>query len=88
MNVGTQTLPSIKSGKCREPSGFGICIQKCNTDINCPGQQKCVSFLGCLITFYFIINRLFILKLSNTNPYLTIFKCSNGCGHVCMNPIL
>ena len=47
-------IVSDKEGRCPAAIGFGICIDACDSDQECPGIQKC---------------------------------CSNGCGHVCYDPV-
>ena len=42
-----------KPGSC-PPATVGTCVEACNSDNSCQGDQKC---------------------------------CSNGCGHVCTNPV-
>ncbi len=43
-----------KYDSCPKPTGSGICVELCSSDMDCSGNQKC---------------------------------CSNGCGHVCENPV-
>ncbi|XP_053409062.1 actinia tenebrosa protease inhibitors-like isoform X2 [Mercenaria mercenaria] len=32
-----------KPGTCPKPTGFGICVQACSSDNDCPDRQKCCS---------------------------------------------
>ena len=41
--VCSNPVSNSKPGNCPAPSGFGICIQQCTFDNNCPGSQKCVN---------------------------------------------
>ena len=36
------SLYTVKPGKCPKP-GFGICINRCNSDSDCSGTLKCCS---------------------------------------------
>jgi hypothetical protein len=38
-----ECIPNPKPGSCPAPSDYGICIQDCDSDADCDGDQKCCS---------------------------------------------
>ena len=57
-----------KAGRCPEPHGFGICVEACRSDYDCPGEQKCVSY-NCLLACLFAA-----IYLHEINPSLNSTK--------------
>ncbi|XP_061590847.1 WAP four-disulfide core domain protein 3 [Cololabis saira] len=64
--------PAPPSGKCPDPEGFGICVERCTCDEDCLAGQKC-CFNGC--------GKDCMSTQSNCSPITFTIRFDNFCQH-------
>jgi hypothetical protein len=63
-----------------KPGTFGTCDEKCSADEDCPGKKLCVKLRFFFPKAMFLYSSFFLMNIKT-------LKCSNGCGHHCVDPV-